>query len=851
MVNRTTLVPDKSAKASRKSTSSNGNSHAERERIFALFRRWGFYESTLDPLGFFAPLKFPDLQGLSGEFAEEARRYYCGTIGVEFEHLPEPQRRRWIAERMEGPEFEVNQETILERLIRADLFEQVLQSRYLGSKRFSLEGNTSLIPLLDSILDAAGDFGGIDSIMAMSHRGRLNVMTHIASKAPHEVVAGFEDVDPRSVLGAGDVKYHVGATGVYTTSAGKKINIHLVSNPSHLEAVDPVAMGRARAKLTRHGAKGAQLDRSKPMLNKVWTIVMHGDAAFAGQGIWAETLNLADLAAYTVGGSIHIVVNNLIGFTTRPAQEHSSRYASSIARRQSVPIFHVNAEDPDAVVRIGRIAAEYRAEFNSDVVVDLIGYRRHGHSEVDDPTITQPRLYERIKSHPPLWKIYAEQTGIAAESLADSIKKEYEGEQSKAGKLTKIPHLRKLPDYWTPYHFGKYDPQYEVDTGLPAEALAKITEGLVRAPAGFHVHPKIVKLLEQRAEMGNGKRAVDFGFAELLAYGSLVLEGNPVRLTGQDTQRGTFNQRHAVLVDTQTEQEFLPLAHLAPDQAFCEIQNSSLSEAGCLGFEYGFSRDYPEALVLWEAQFGDFVNGAQVIIDQFLSASEDKWGLPSGLALLLPHGYEGQGPEHSSARIERFMQLAAEGNMNICQPSTAAQYFHLLRRQARRPWRKPLIVFTPKSMLRHPDAISPLEDFSRPRFLTLVPDTEVTDAHSILIASGKVGHELRAERRRRKDSNSAIFFLDQLYPLPKTEIAAAIDAHPNAREIVWVQEEPANMGALFYVLPRLERIAQAKNLRVRSVKRSASASPATGSAKAHELEQKTLLTLAFATTTNS
>jgi 2-oxoglutarate dehydrogenase E1 component len=851
MANRTTLVPDKTAKTSRKPASSNGNAHAERERVFALFRRWGFYESTLDPLGFFAPMKFPDLQGLSGEFADEARRYYCGTIGVEFEHLPEPERRRWIAERMEGPEFEVDQQKILERLIRADLFEQVLQSRYLGSKRFSLEGNTSLIPLLDSMLNAAGDLGAVDSLMAMSHRGRLNVMTHIACKAPREVVAGFEDVDPRSVLGAGDVKYHVGATGVYTTSAGKKINIHLVSNPSHLEAVDPVAMGRSRAKLTRHGAQKAQLDRSKPMLNKVWTIVMHGDAAFAGQGIWAETLNLADLAAYTVGGSIHIVVNNLIGFTTRPTQEHSSRYASSIARRQSVPIFHVNAEDPDAVVRIGRLAAKYRAEFNSDVVVDLIGYRRHGHSEVDDPTITQPRLYERIKSHPPLWKIYAEQTGIAAESLADSIKKEYEEEQHQARKVTKIPHLRKLPDYWTPYHFGKYDPQYEVDTGLPAETLAKITEGLVRTPAGFHVHAKIVKLLEQRAEMGNGKRAVDYGFAELLAYASLVLEGNPVRLTGQDSQRGTFNQRHAVLVDTQTEQDYLPLAHLAPDQAFCEIHNSSLSEAGCLGFEYGFSRDYPEALILWEAQFGDFANGAQVIIDQFLSASEDKWGLPTGLVLLLPHGYEGQGPEHSSARIERFMQLAAEGNMNICQPSTAAQYFHLLRRQARRLWRKPLIVFTPKSMLRHPDASSPLADFSRPRFLTLVPDTEVTDAHSILIASGKVGHELRAERRRRKDTNTAIFFLDQLYPLPKTEIAAAIDAHPNAREIVWVQEEPANMGALFYVLPRLERIAQAKNLRVRSVKRSASASPATGSAKAHELEQKTLLTLAFATTSNS
>src|SRR5215831_10246567 len=704
MANRTTLVPDKTAKPTRKAAASNnGAAHAERERVFALFRRWGFYESTLDPLGFFAPLKFPDLQGVTGEFAEEARRIYCSTVGVEFLHIPEPDRRRWITKRMEGPEFEVNQEKILERLIRADLFEQVLQSRYLGSKRFSLEGNTSLIPLLDSILDSAADLGGTDSIMAMSHRGRLNVMAHIASKPAHEVVAGFEDVDPRSVLGAGDVKYHVGATGAYTTCDGKKLNIHLVSNPSHLEAVDPVAMGRARAKITRHSVSGAQINLSREIYNKVWGIVMHGDAAFAGQGIWAETLNLADLAAYSVGGTIHIVVNNLIGFTTRPPQEHSSRYASSIARRQSVPIFHVNAEDPDAVVRIGRLAAEYRAEFNSDVVIDLIGYRRHGHSEVDDPTITQPRLYERIKNHLPLWKIYAQQTSIAADTLADGIKKEYEEEQRKAGKLTKIPHLRKLPDYWAPYNYGKYDAKYEVDTGLAAETLAKITAGLVRTPAGFHVHAKIVKLLEQRSEMGNGKRAVDYGFAELLAYGSLVLEGNPVRLTGQDSQRGTFNQRHAVLVDTQTEEEYLPLAHLAPTQAFCEIHNSSLSEAACMGFEYGFSRDYPEALVLWEAQFGDFVNGAQVIMDQFVSASEDKWGLPTGLVLLLPHGYEGNGPEHSSARIERFLQLAGEENIQICQPSTASQYFHMLRRQARRPWRKPLVVFTPKSMLRHPD----------------------------------------------------------------------------------------------------------------------------------------------------
>jgi 2-oxoglutarate dehydrogenase E1 component len=480
--------------------------------------------------------------------------------------------------------------------------------------------------------------------------------------------------------------------------------------------------------------------------------------------------------------------------------------------------------------------------------VDVIGYRRHGHSEVDDPTITQPLLYERIKNHPPLWKIYAQLTGIDATGIAEAVRKEYEEEQSKARQIKKIPHLRTLPDYWSPYHHGRYQASFEVDTGLSTAKLGEITDGLVRTPSGFHVHPKIVKLLEQRSEMGHGKRAVDYGFAEPLAFGSLLLEGHPIRLSGQDTERGTFSQRHAVLVDTQTEEEYLSLAHLAPNQAFCEIHNSSLSEAGCLGFEYGFSRDYPEALVLWEAQFGDFANGAQVIIDQFISAGEDKWNLPSGVVMLLPHGYEGQGPEHSSARLERFMQLAAEDNMQICQPSTAAQYFHLLRRQAKRPWRKPLIVFTPKSMLRHPDASSAIEEFARPRFLPLVPDSEVQDARRILIASGKVGHELRAERRRRKDTSTAIFFLDQLYPFPRTEIAAAVEAHPQAREIIWVQEEPANMGALFYVLPRLERLGQAANLQVRSVKRSASASPATGSAKAHELEQKTLLSLPFTTT---
>jgi 2-oxoglutarate dehydrogenase E1 component len=847
MAHRTTLAQERPAKAPRES-------EQDRQRVFDAFRRWGYLEANLDPLGLFEPLKSPDLEAFTGEAAEEARRIYCGTVGADFMHLAEPERRRWIIEHLEAPAREVDQHKILERLIRADLFEQVLQARYLGTKRFSLEGVTALIPLLDSILDTAAEHGAESSIMAMSHRGRLNIMVHAACKTPHEVVAGFEDVDPRSVLGAGDVKYHIGATGTYVTTSGKEIGIHLVSNPSHLEAVDPVAVGRARAKLMRYGWEPNSTEGSgRYPLNKVVPIIMHGDAAFAGQGIWAETLNFADLRAYTVGGTIHIIVNNLIAFTTPPLQEHSARFASDVAKRQSVPIFHVNGEDPDAVVRIGRLAAEYRATFGSDVVVDIIGYRRHGHSEIDDPTITQPKLYERIKNHAQLWKIYAGTTGIDSTELVESIRKEYEEEQTKARALRKIPELRKLPEYWAPYFHGRYKPEYEVDTGLSREKLGAITDELVRVPDGFHTHPKIVKLLEQRAEMGHGKRPVDYGFAEALAFGSLLLEGTPIRLTGQDSQRGTFNQRHAVLVDTENEQEYVPLAALADasaEQPFCEIYNSSLSEAGCLGFEYGFSRDYPEALVLWEAQFGDFANGGQVIIDQFISAGEDKWNLPAGIVMLLPHGYEGQGPEHSSARLERYMQLAAEDNMQICQPSTAAQYFHMLRRQARRPWRKPLIVFTPKSMLRHPDASSNVEEFSKPRFLPLVPDGEIRDAKRILIASGKVGHELRAERRRRKDTSTAIFFLDQLYPMPRGEISAAISEHPNAREMVWVQEEPGNMGAAGYVVPRLERLAKANGLRLRSVKRSASASPATGSAKAHDLEQKTLLALAFTTASN-
>jgi 2-oxoglutarate dehydrogenase E1 component len=806
----------------------------ERERVFDLFRRWGYLQADVDPLGLFRPLVRPELQ-IAGEFAAEARRIYSGTVGVEFMHIPEAERRRWIQDRMEGPHSPVDQPAALDQLIRAKLFEQVLQQRYLGTKRFSIEGVTALIPLVDEILEVAGRLGATELVMGMSHRGRLNVMVHVAKRSLEEMFAEFEDVDPRSVLGSGDVKYHMGATGEYITRTGANIHIHLVSNPSHLEAVDPVTIGRTRAKHDRIGEGGRQ---------KYLPLLVHGDSAFAGQGIVAETLNFADLPGYTVGGTIHIIANNLIGFTTVPREEHSSRFSAQLARRQSIPIFHVNGEDVEAVLQIGRMAVEYRYQFGSDVVIDLIGFRRYGHSEVDDPTITQPILYRTIKDHPPLWEIYADDIGVDdIDAQVKAIRAEMEAAQQNAGSITKKPTLRQLPKYWDNYFGGRHKDEYEVPTGVPAAELQELTERLTTFPEAFHIHPKVKKLLEQRSEMGAGKRDADYGMAEALALASLVKQGVPVRLSGQDSRRGTFNQRHSVLIDTENEQEYMPLAHIAADQARCDIYNSTLSEAGVLGFEYGYSRDYPEALVIWEAQFGDFANVAQAVIDQFVCAGEDKWALLSGLVLLLPHGYEGQGPEHSSARIERFLQLAARDNIQICQPSNAGQYFHLLRRQALRHWRKPLIVFTPKSMLRHPDACSPIEDLTHQRFMNVFPDPDVPNAKRVLLCTGKIGHELREERKRRNDSSTAIIFVEQLYPFPEAELAEVLQQYSAARDILWVQEEPANMGALFYMMPRLRHLAGDRS--VLSVKRSASASPATGSAGAHEMEQKALLALAF------
>ncbi len=821
-------------KAEALSTPAPAVEQQDREVVFDIFRRWGFLQASLDPLGQYLPPEPFPTPAPEGEFAAEARGYYCGTIAAEFMHIPSPEQRQWIEERMEQQAPKADQAHILTQLIRADIFEQVIQSRYLGTKRFSLEGLTALIPFLDRVLESSAGCGVTRAMIAMSHRGRLNVMTNTIGRSASEIFTKFEDVDPRSTMGGGDVKYHIGATGEYVSPDGHVIGLHLASNPSHLEAVDPVVLGRTRAKQERIGKGGKE---------NVLPMIIHGDAAFAGQGILAETLNMATLHGYNVGGTVHVIVNNLLGFTALPEESNSSRFSTDIAKRLPVPIFHVNSEDPDAVVRVAAIAAEYRHKFRSDVVVDLVGFRKHGHSEVDDPTVTQPRRYAIIKDRAPLYQIYAEHIGVDPTREAQAIQQEFLDDQKVATQAEERPYLAELPEYWDPYKGCEMLPEYEVATGLSAERINELAKRVTAYPEGFHIHPKVKKLFEQREEMGAGTRPFDYGMAELVAFASLLEAGVPVRLTGQDSQRGTFNQRHAVMVDTETEVRYTPLAHVTEKQARFEVHNSLLSEAAVLGFEYGFSRDYPEALVLWEAQFGDFANGAQIIIDQFIAAGEAKWGLLSGLVMLLPHGYEGQGPEHSSARIERYLQLTANENIQICQPSTAAQYFHLLRRQVLRPWRKPLVVFTPKSMLRHPDASSSLAEFSRERFLNVLPDNEVQNPRRLLVCSGKIGHNLRVERAKRKDMSVGIIFLEQMYPWPEEEMQAALDQHPGAKEIVWVQEEPANMGAFFYVMPELRRMAGDRA--VLSVKRSASATPATGSAKAHEIEEKTLIDMAF------
>jgi 2-oxoglutarate dehydrogenase E1 component len=841
-------------KLKKAATAANGEAltPAQQERraaTFDVFRRWGYLQTALDPLGqYLPPEPFPvALPEGEDDAAAEARGFYCGTIGIEFMHIANAEKREWLERQMEqtiaAPETaSEGQKRVLTQLIKAEIFEQVIQSRYLGTKRFSLEGLTVLIPFLDRTFEVSAACGVTMAVIGMSHRGRLNVMANTIGREAAEIFTKFEDVDPRSTMGGGDVKYHMGATGDYISPSGARIALHLVSNPSHLEVVDPVAKGRARAKQTRIDDTLGDTTGLSGQL-QVLPIIMHGDAAFAGQGVTAESLNMGTLHGYNVGGTIHVIVNNLLGFTAVPEESNSSRFATDMAKRLPIPIFHVNAEDPDAVMRVAEIAAEYRHKFGSDVVVDLIGYRRHGHSEVDDPTVTSPKRYALIKDMPELYKTYAKRIGVDPSAEVAAMQALFLAEQKEATQAETIPHFAELPSYWDKYTGGHLtEADKAVKTGIDAATVTSLTAGLCRVPEGFNIHPKVKKLYEQRVEMADGKRPFDYGMAELLAFASLVTAGTPVRLTGQDSQRGTFNQRHSVLTDIETEAKYTPLEHMAENQARFEVYNTLLSEAAVLGYEYGYSRDYPEALVLWEAQFGDFSNGAQIIIDQFISAGEAKWNLLSGIVMLLPHGHEGQGPEHSSARLERYLQLCAADNMIVAQPSNAAQYFHLLRRQAMRNWRKPLIVMTPKSMLRHPDASSTVADFAADGFMNVIPDTSVQNPRRLLLCSGKIGHNLRVEREKRKDTGVGIVFVDQLYPWPEQEMQAALDMHPHA-EVVWVQEEPANMGALFYVMPELRRMARDRV--VISVKRKASPSPATGSAKAHDLEEKALIDLAF------
>jgi 2-oxoglutarate dehydrogenase E1 component len=794
------------------------------DRAADAFRRWGYLQADLDPLGRLPPLPHPDLDALRDS---RWRRAYCGPLGVEFMHLPFPDRVRWIQERLEADPPPVDPGPVLNLLLRGEVFEQTLQKRYPGTKRFSLEGMTALLPLLEEILLGASEQKAAEVLLGMTHRGRLNVMANIVGRRAREIFAGFEDVDPRSVLGGGDVKYHLGGNNDRVLTNGRVLRVSLTSNPSHLEAVDPVVLGRVRARQARRGGT-----------ETVVPVLLHGDAAFAGQGVASETLNLADLPAYSVGGTIHVVLDNLIGFTTTPKALHSSRYATDAARRLPVPIFHVNGEEPDVVVRAARLALAYRNAFRSDVVIDLVGYRRYGHSEIEDPTIVQPRLYRKIMERPSLARTYAAKRGLPTQETEEGMRRLYDQELDAARKLTHLPPLREMPAWWSAYRGGPYDSSLEVETAVPRERLAGIAERLAGVPPGFHLHPKMARLLDERRRTGRGEKPADWGTAEALALGSLLAEGVRVRLSGQDTRRGTFSHRHAVLTDTATEAEHLPLSGFPG--AF-ECIDTPLSEGAPLGFEYGFSRDFPEALVLWEAQFGDFVNGAQVVVDQFVAAGEDKWGLLSGLVLLLPHGYEGQGPEHSTARPERFLQLAAEDNFEVVQPTTAAQYFHLLRRQVLRRWRKPLVVLTPKGLLRRPEAASPLADLSQGRFRPVLGDPDASGAERVILCTGKIAHELRAARK--KDMTCAVLTLEKLYPFPEAELSAELSRHPRAREVVWVQEEPANMGALAFVEPQIRRLAG--EVAVRSVKRSASAGPATGSMKAHALEQAALLALAL------
>jgi 2-oxoglutarate dehydrogenase E1 component len=778
------------------------------------------------------------------EIFERLRNTYCRSIGVQFMHIDELAVRHWLQERMERTQnrLELSREEkirIFTRLTDAVVFEEFLRRKYLGAKTFSLEGGESLIPLLDLAIDKAAEQEVEEIVIAMAHRGRLNVLANIIGKSPQEIFWEFEDTSPELYTGRGDVKYHLGYSNDWMTASGRKVHLSLCFNPSHLEFVSPVALGRMRAKQDRVG--DAQRKRGLVLL-------IHGDASFAAEGVTQETLNLSQLKAYGVGGALHIIVNNQIGFTTSPGEGRSSTYATDVAKMLQIPIFHVNGEDPEAVAQVVRLALDFRFRFKRDVVIDMYCYRRLGHNEGDEPSFTQPVLYRAIEKRKSVRDSYLDRllelgglTTAEAERIAADGLKKLEDDLSKARRPGYVPPTDALRGIWSGYRGGP-EPGADIDTGVAKERLSALLDAQTRLPKDFHPHPKIVRGIGIRREMAQGKRPLDWAAAESLAFASLACEGYRVRLSGQDSARGTFSQRHAVLRDYEDGHAYVPLQHVASEQAPVEIYNSPLSEVGVLGFEYGYSLDCPDGLVLWEAQFGDFVNAAQVIIDQFIASAEDKWHRLSSIALLLPHGFEGMGPEHSSARLERFLELAAEDNIQIVYPSTPAQYFHCLRRQTLSRWRKPLIVLTPKSLLRNPKSVSTLEECAVGRFRRIIPDPFVERdqrVDKVLLCSGKIYHELEEERARLGQKNIAIIRLEQLYPFPEPEFKDVLALYADAKSVCWVQEEPENMGAWRYLHTRF--CDKVFGRPFSGIFRPASGSPATGSNASHKREQKELI----------
>lgn len=791
------------------------------------------------------------------------RDSYCRTVGIEYMHIQDPEQRKWIQDKVERPYEKASRDEqlrIMRRLNAAEAFETFLQTKFVGQKRFSLEGGESVIALLDRILCRAAG-GGMDEVcIGMPHRGRLNVLANIAGKSYGQIFREFEGKqDPQSVQGSGDVKYHLGTEGEFVAEDGASTKVYLAANPSHLEAVNPVLEGIVRAKQDRLNLAGESFT--------VLPVLLHGDAAFAGQGVVAETLNLSQLRGYRTGGTIHIVINNQVGFTTSPSSSRSSVYSTDVARMIQAPIFHVNGDDPEACVRVAELAYEFRQEFNKDVVIDMVCYRRRGHNEGDDPSMTQPLMYNLIEAKRSVRKLYTESLigrGDIGVEDAEAALRDYQqqlervfvetreatkdaGDGSAAGAESDAPDNAGLEKPTAQVEDDAAPHRSATETGVSRDEIVKIGETFGNPPAGFTIHPKLAQLMDKRVQMVH-EGGIDWPMAELLAFGTLLKEGTPIRLAGQDSRRGTFVQRHAVLIDKDNAEEWTPLLYLGEGQARFWVYDSLLSEYAAMGFEYGYSVERPDALVLWEAQFGDFANGAQTIVDEFISSSEQKWGQRSSVVLLLPHGYEGQGPDHSSARIERFLQMCAEDNMTVAYPSTAASYFHLLRRQAYHRPRTPLIVFTPKSMLRSKAASSSVEDFTTGGFRPVLPDHDgvTTDVTRVMFASGKVVHELDAERAKRGDTATALVRVEQLYPIPVEAIKAEAAKYPGA-ELVWVQDEPRNQGAWPLMAQVLhEELSEAGETRPwRVVSRKPSASPATGSTKKHAVEQAELMDRAF------